>query len=592
MALPWLVASLISVAACGLVRTWALRIGVVVYPRNDRWHQSPRPLLGGIGIMIGTVAALAIGLGSGLGWQAPRETLIVAGAALAMHVVGLTDDRVSLSPLAKLVASLACGALAVFGLAVLNDIRPSAPLVLVLVVSYGAVCHALNLLDNMDGLAGGIGLIAALWLAAAAGDQLSPGTVTLLLALSGSLAGFLVWNVHPARLFMGDCGSLFIGSVLAGSALVPFLRKDTALVPATLTAGLVLAVPLFDTSFVLVLRRLAGRSATRGGTDHVSHRLVSIGFSQRQAVAGLWVIAILGGSLATLQRWGSAGTAGPLIALFVISLILLGVYLARVPAYDGEDFARMREGMLAPIVKDLTFRWHAGEVLLDAVLIAACYYTAYQLRFEDERLEAFLQSFSISLPVVIACKLAAMYASGLYSRMWGTFGLRDISTVVRGVALGSLLSVLVIAYAYRFQGFSRGVFVMDGALFLLAVFGSRASFRLFETAAWTRRESNRRILVYGAGRRGQLLVREMFANPDWHMVPAGFLDDAPYMTHRRLVGVPVRGGLADLERVLAKLRVDEVVISTVAIEAEMETRIRAICQRHRVDVKRFFLEIR
>src|SRR6185369_13551156 len=157
-----------------------------------------------------------------------------------LHVVGLLDDRVSLSPLAKLVASLACGALVVFGLSVVNDIRPSAPLVLVLVVSYGAVCHALNLLDNMDGLAGGIGLIAALWLTVAASDQLSPGTVMLLLALSGSLAGFLVWNVHPARLFMGDCGSLFIGSVLAGSAIVPLLRPDAAIVPSTITAGLVL----------------------------------------------------------------------------------------------------------------------------------------------------------------------------------------------------------------------------------------------------------------------------------------------------------------------------------------------------------------
>jgi UDP-GlcNAc:undecaprenyl-phosphate GlcNAc-1-phosphate transferase len=589
MAWSWLVGSLVSVAACGVVRTWALRIGAVVYPRNDRWHQSPRPLLGGLGIVIGTAAGFAVA-----GWPG-REALIIGGAALAMHIVGLLDDRISLSPLAKLVASLACGALAVFGLAVLSGERPSAPLVLLLVVSYGAVCHALNLLDNMDGLAGGIGLIAAVWLVVVLGERWSDGTNTLLLALSGSLAGFLVWNWHPARLFMGDCGSLFIGAVLAGSAvramLEPPIGDATWFFPGGLSAALILAVPMFDTSFVLMLRRLAGRSATRGGTDHVSHRLVSLGFSQRQAVAGLWAIAALAGVVAMLVRLGAAN-AWPVLAVFVMGLILLGVYLARVPAYDGEDFARMREGVLAPIVKDLTFKWHAGEVLLDAVLITACYYAAYRLRFEDEQLTAFLRSFSISLPVVIACKLAALYASGLYSRMWGTFGMRDLSTVVRGVVLGSLLAVLAIAYVYRFQGFSRGVFIIDGALFLLAVFGSRASFRLFETAAWTRRESNRRVLVYGAGKRGQLFVREMLANPDWHMVPAGFLDDAPYMAHRRLVGVPVRGGLADLDRVLGKVRVDEVVISTVAIEAEMEARIRAVCQQHQVSVKRFFLEIR
>jgi UDP-GlcNAc:undecaprenyl-phosphate GlcNAc-1-phosphate transferase len=586
----WIIGGVVSVIACGLVRALALRWGAMVAPRSDRWHQSAIPSSGGVGIALGTIAGLAI---AGV---PTRETLIIAGGALAMHVIGLIDDKVSLSPIAKLVSSLACGALVLFGLAAVTGSSPSAPVVLLLVVFYGAVCHALNLLDNMDGLAAGVGLVAALWSAAVFGDQLAPGTVRLLFALAGGLAGFLIWNAHPARLFMGDCGSLFIGAVLAGATLAPLLRADTVLTPTAVSAGLVLAVPLFDTSFVLVLRRLAGRSATRGGTDHVSHRLASFGFSQRQAVTGLWVIAGIGGALAGLLQWGSAATAGPLIALFLAMLMLLGVYLARVPAYDGEDFARMDEGLLAPIVKDLTFRWHAGEVLLDVVLITACYYAAYRLRFEDERLEVFLRSFSLSLPIVLACKLAALHASGLYSRMWGTFGMRDLSTVVRGVALGSLLSVIAVAYGYRFQGFSRGVFVIDGALFLLAIFGSRASFRLFETAAWTRRESNRRVLVYGAGRRGQLLVREMFANPDWHMVPAGFLDDAVQLQRRRVVGVPVRGGLADLDRVLTtqrqKQQVDEVVISTVAVDAETEARIREVCERHQIGVKRFSLEIR
>ena len=120
-------------------------------------------------------------------------------------------------------------------------------------------------------------------------------------------------------------------------------------------------------------------------------------------------------------------------------MILLGIYLARVPAYNAEDFIALQKSSFAPLLKDLTFRWHAGQVLLDLILITACYYTAYRLRFEGESLDAFLPYFTTTLPVVLACKLAALYVSGLYQRSWETFGLRDISVVAGEWASGRSL---------------------------------------------------------------------------------------------------------------------------------------------------------
>ena len=108
-------------------------------------------------------------------------------------------------------------------------------------------------------------------------------------------------------------------------------------------------------------------------------------------------------------------------------MILVGIYLARVPAYNAEDFIALQKSSFAPFLKDLAFRWHAGEVMLDLVLITVCYYVAYRLRFEGEDLDNFLPYFTASLPVVLGCKLAALYASGLYQRSWETFGLRDIA---------------------------------------------------------------------------------------------------------------------------------------------------------------------
>src|SRR5205823_5574262 len=203
---------------------------------------------------------------------------------------------------------------------------------LIAIVWFAGICHAFNLLDNMDGLAGGVALISAAFLAGLLRVALGPPLVLLLLALAGALIGFLYWNRPPARLFMGDCGSLFIGAVIAGASLLPVLQERTGFPWASAVIVMVLVVPLFDTGFVLVLRRLAGRSATRGGTDHVSHRLVSLGFSVRSAVRILYLLGMMGGLTAVVLVIGGIEQMIPVAALFAVVVTLVGIYLARVPA--------------------------------------------------------------------------------------------------------------------------------------------------------------------------------------------------------------------------------------------------------------------
>jgi UDP-GlcNAc:undecaprenyl-phosphate GlcNAc-1-phosphate transferase len=354
---------------------------------------------------------------------------------------------------------------------------------------------------------------------------------------------------------------------------------------------LILIVPLFDTGFVLVLRRLAGRKASKGGTDHVSHRLASLGFSGRSAVRILYFLGLAGGLAAWLIGTPRGVEPMALVAVFAVLLGLFGIYLARVPAYNAEDFVALQKSSFAPFLKDLTFRWHAGEVLLDLVLITVCYYGAYRLRFDGPELDTFLPFFTASLPVVLGCRLPALYASGLYQRSWETFGLRDLAAVVRGVGLGSLLVLAVASLLYRFEGFQRGVLVLDPILLTLALMITRGSFRAMGLIAATRSKRNRRVLVYGAGAFGRLLVREMRANQHWHMNPVGFLDDDPAKTHRWIAGVPVRGTLDDLERVLRRYTVDEVVLSSPAINGSVEARVREVCSEQERKVRRFSMEI-
>jgi UDP-GlcNAc:undecaprenyl-phosphate GlcNAc-1-phosphate transferase len=456
---------------------------------------------------------------------------------------------------------------------------------------FAGVCHAFNLLDNMDGLAAGVAVIAAGFLAWLLGPALGAAIVLLLVALCGALIGFLYWNRPPARLFMGDCGSLFIGAVIAGASLVPVLTERTAFPWASILVIAILVVPLFDTGFVLVLRRLAGRSATRGGTDHVSHRLVSLGFSVRSAVRILYLLGIVGGSTALALVTGGIEQMIPVAALFAVLVTLVGIYLARVPAYSAQDFKALERSAFAPLLKDLTFKWHAGEVMLDLILITACYYFAYRLRFEGEDLNRFLPYFTASLPVVLGCKLASLYGSGLYQRSWETFSLRDIAVVMRGVFMGSLLSVLAAAYFYRFEGFSRVVFIIDGLLLLIAIVATRASFRSMSLVAAARSKRSRRVLVYGAGAFGQLIVREMRANPDWRMNPVVFIDDDPRKAHRWIMGVPVRGALDQLELTMRKYKVDEVILSSPLINGSIEHTIRRVCASRECPVRRLYMSI-
>jgi FlaA1/EpsC-like NDP-sugar epimerase len=230
-------------------------------------------------------------------------------------------------------------------------------------------------------------------------------------------------------------------------------------------------------------------------------------------------------------------------------------------------------------------------VLLDLVLITVCYYGAYRLRFDGPELDTFLPFFTGSLPVVLGCRLPALYASGLYQRSWETFGLRDLAAVVRGVGLGSLLVLAVASLMYRFVGFQRGVLVLDPILLTLAIMVTRGSFRAMNLVAATRNKRSRRVLVYGAGAFGRLLVREMRANQHWHMNPVGFLDDDPAKMHRWIAGVPVRGAIEDLERVLGRFAVDEVVLSSPAINGHVEERIRLVCGQQQRTVRRFHMQI-
>ena len=492
-------ASVVALVAAKGVRRLAVRLGAVVQTRPDRWHKQSTPTFGGVAVFGGVIAALLL-QGFLSGWPDLYDAVPVLAGCATLFAVGWYDDVRPLSAMAKMVASLAAASFFVFSLTFFEAVAIVPAISLIAIVWFAGLVNTVNLLDNMDGLATGVAGIAAVGLAVTFHAELGPGLVAVLIALAGGLLGFLYWNRSPANLFMGNCGSLGIGAVLAGCSMIAVIRAGTF--EAAAAAALILIAPLFDTSFVVVLRRLAGRSTTRGNIDHTSHRLVSAGFSEARAVMLLYAIGAAGAASGYLvDAYG--GPTWLLATVVAIGVLLFGLYLARVPAYGGDEFRALQDAKLAPLLSDLTFRWHAGEVLLDVILISVCYYTAYRVRFDGEALTAFLSTFAMSLPVVVGCKVACLYASGLYSRSWNTFRFEYLSTVLRGVGLGSMLSVLAATSLYKFEGFSRSVFLIDAVLLVSAIVVTRLSLRLLYRMTSRSGTTRQRALIYGTRARGQ-----------------------------------------------------------------------------------------
>ena len=197
--------------------------------------------------------------------------------------------------------------------------------------------NAFNLLDNMDGLCAGIAVIAGAGLLVGLFGRQDVGhEIRYLAILLGATSGFLIYNAHPASIFMGDAGSLFLGLTLASLTLsVGGPAHDRSRILSIVVAPmLVLLVPIFDTTLVTVSRLVSGRRVSHGGRDHSSHRLVALGLSERRAVFILWALAATAGVIAFVVRRTTDVDALLLSAVFIIAMVVFAAYLAQVRVYD------------------------------------------------------------------------------------------------------------------------------------------------------------------------------------------------------------------------------------------------------------------
>lgn len=318
-------AAAIGLYTTPLLRAAAIRFGIVDRPDGKLKKQAePVPYLGGIAIYLSFLLALT----ATLRFDSTEVLgLLLAGAIVV--ILGLIDDLGALTPGVKL-AGQVVAVLTLMNAAIYIKLAflPAWAAIALSFVWLLSITNAFNIIDVMDGLAAGVAAVAALVLFLVAASNGRTTQATLLAALCGALVGFLRYNVAPARIYMGDAGSMFIGLMLGALAMNnSYTRKNLV---ASLAPVIILGVPVFDMLFVMYVRFRRGIPVMRGSPDHFALRLRKWRLSTRQTVLASWSATLLLGALAIgLMLFGTAGALGILAALAAASLAL-AVFLRRI----------------------------------------------------------------------------------------------------------------------------------------------------------------------------------------------------------------------------------------------------------------------
>jgi UDP-GlcNAc:undecaprenyl-phosphate GlcNAc-1-phosphate transferase len=576
-----IISTVLSLAATALCRRIAFRFGAVSKPRRDRWSDAPVPLLGGLAI-VATTGLIVLVLPA-----TPHNFWILLAGATALALVGLVDDLRPITPYTKLSAQLAAAA-AVTALGLRFPLTGVQTLdIVITVVWLVGLSNAFNLLDNMDGLAAGVAAIAGgVKLVLFVMDANWPGAAVAA-AFVGACLGFLILNANPARIFMGDAGSLFLGFFVAGLSTIGGVPNSRATISVLIGPLALMLVPIFDTALVTVLRVFAGRPIYRGGRDHVSHRLVTAGLTERHAVLTLYALAALSGAVGIVTRNASRGAGFALFAALGIATLLLGVTLARIKIYSSEEDEPVG-GFRFYNPPTITFVRQFVTAGIDGMLVLGAFYGASSLGRLGSGSELLVIE---ALPLVIAAKMVAFAAFRVNNRVWRHTSSRDLLAIAQASTVGSAIAMLALASAGRLPADFGALFVLDWVLLTGLLATSRLFLRALAEMLKPVPAAAARVLIYGAGGGGVALLQELRNNTAMERIAVAFIDDDPLMQRSRVQGLPVVGGIREIGGAISTLRIDELIVATSKLPASKVDDIKTVCAAANVRVSRFKLSI-
>ncbi|PYQ14555.1 MAG: hypothetical protein DMH00_01490 [Acidobacteria bacterium] len=568
-----LLAFALSVAATPLVIRLAARRGFVSKPKADRWNLRTTPLMGGIALYLGVILSVLFFA------DLSQEVIGVLLGGTVIFALGIIDDVLQIKPSSKFLGEILAACVVIYA-GLKFDLIPNPFLNLFLTLLWVVgITNAFNLLDNMDGLCAGVAAISSLTTFIFSLIQGLPEISVLSLAVLGATLGFLIFNFNPARIFMGDSGSLFLGFTLACTTILGTWEQASNLFGILAIPALALGVPIFDTFLVTVSRILSRRPVSLGGRDHTFHRLVALGMSERKAVLSLYALCAALGCIAIFGILFNLVVSGLITMVSIIVLAVFGLYLGQEKVYryglEPKGVGAGKAGLYSSFIRH---KMRILEVAIDTCLISLAFVASYVLRFDGSIPPDFYGQIAATLPALIAVKLALFYYFGLYRILWSYMDMHDLVTIFKAVASGTVVTVLALVGLTHFDGYSRVVFVLDAFLLLVLVTGSRMLFRFFREYFAGLPRRGRRLLIVGAGDAGEMILREIRNNPELPYQPVGFIDDDLAKGGKRIHGLPVFGGREAIPGIARKEKVDEILIAIPSLSEPERHHIVALCE--------------
>lgn len=612
----WLAGFGVTLVLTPLVRTLARRLGAVDMPDARRSHAQPTPRGGGLAVVIGFYCAATLALRFPWEWSSGSldtgwlDRYLLGSAVLVL--VGLFDDVRGLRPLVKLSGQVLAAALMFsMGQSMGSLLGFNLPLpldFLATILWFVALTNAFNLIDGLDGLATGLALVAGIGLMGAFFIRRMPSDALVVLGLVGACFAFLRYNFHPASIFLGDTGSMFLGFTFASIAIATG-SKGTFL--ASLGVPLLaVGIPVFDT--ILAVWRRSMRAFASGDpgkhhgaselfkadAEHLHHRLRRKGWSQHRVAVLLYVInasLVITGLLSLAFRDQALGI---FLVAFVAGVYVVIRHLAEVELWDtGQAIVR---GLNRPHRRVAAFFFY--PVLDVACLIAALglSFALLQLVVPQERPWEVWMS---SIPLWVAPAFIIFCATRMYSRVWSLARANDYLILSVSLFAGTLVSTgvacLVPPYQWQhtlvvsciYTGLAH-VFLLGNRLFVRGLLDALSMWS--ETQYYQRGGVVHRVLLYGSGGRCLLFIRNRTLNNlDYssRRMIVGLVDDDPNLRFRRVGGYVVLGSGSELPDLIQRHRIDEIVV-TAQLRDEMFDSLVVLCGLNGVRLSEWHYEER
>jgi UDP-GlcNAc:undecaprenyl-phosphate/decaprenyl-phosphate GlcNAc-1-phosphate transferase len=611
LALAFVSSMVLSLALTPAVMKLAVLVGALDYPNERKVHNSPMPRMGGVVIAAGFFLTFAmmlifspsVILGS---WLGEAEGVSLIASLMLVLGLGIWDDIEPLRPSQKFIVQVLLATIIYLaGFRISSITIPflqenisigylDYPLTIVWIVG---ITNAINLIDGLDGLASGVSTIAFLSVFPIALYNGDVATAAMSLIIAGSLIGFLRYNFNPARIFLGDSGSLFVGFAL--SVLTIHSSTKGSATFAVIVPILALGLPIMDTLLSMTRRLLRSflpdevkpesflhklASMFHPDKSHIHHRLIARGLSHRNAVLVLYGIsALLGLGAFSVTLMNNAGAS--LVLAVVGFATVIGVR-----QLQYREMAVLQNGVLLPLYNRPIMNREALQVFFDVAFIIVSLAGAKYCAGWFFPTTEFGTRFITEASAAAIIQLGFFWFSGLYKGTFRLLGLGDVLRAVRAVAF----AVVGTGIAFAAMGFPISkvevvMFVLNFYFLATCVIGFRMSFRVLQYLSHSEMNGGKHVLLYGADSNGIVMLEKILESELANYLPVGFLDDDATLEGKTLNGYPIFGSHWKFASLIRTHHIDEVVLCGDSIKEESLRRLRATAIEHNIPIKRLRL---